>query len=592
MGTRVRPSLKYRALGAVNDFSGDNMKLKNFVAATFASLCGSLAVAEADWVLRGGVIYSMDDSASHYSAMAFTGNRVTWLGESEAVAAHIGPATEVIELNGRTVMPGFIDTHIHSMDTLPLINGVKLSPYDSAEQVLATIAEHARTHPYQNPLLGSGFLAPAFGLEGPTAAQLDAIVSDRPALIIDEGGHTGWANTLALAAAGISRDTPDPVPGAHFFQRDEEGNPTGWLVEGAAIDPVSEALGVVSEEALALAAPDFFKDMSAVGLTAAFDAGMIDTGELGRRLALSMVEAGALPVRMVASLYVNQPEQLTDALETLEGLNARYHHELFTVSTLKLSIDGTVEAKTAVMLEPYSQPEGHEAKPLLPNPVMFDAVAAAHEADVDLHLHAIGDGAVRSALDAIERARRRYPGSDTRTTICHIEIVHADDVSRFAELGAVAQTTPTWFYYDDLALRYLGIGRFNQMYPLASILRHGGKDTLGSDYPVSWIGKDALNPMFNIEMAVTRQQAGNPEVPVQARVSERLSVDQAIRAHTSDAAWQLRLEDKIGTLEVGKLADIVVLDRDPYATDPYEIHTIKVDHTFSDGRLVFTRPTR
>ena len=553
------------------------------------SLFSAAAVAEADWVLRGGTVYSMDETATHYSAVAFSGNRLVWLGETEAADTLIGPDTQVIELAGRTVLPGFIDTHIHSMDTLPLVNGVKLSPYDSAEQVLEDIAEHARTHPYQNPLLGSGFLAPAFGVGGPTAAQLDAIVPDRPALIIDEGGHTGWANTLALEAAGISRDTPDPVPGAHFFQRDGEGNPTGWLVEGAAIDPVTEALGVISEEALALAAPDFFKDMSAVGLTAAFDAGMIDTRELGRRLALKMVEAGEFPVRMVASLYVNQPEQLTDALATLEALNARYHHPLFNVSTLKLSLDGTVEAKTAVMLEPYIQPEGHEAKPLLPNPVMFDAVAAAHAANVDLHLHAIGDGAVRSALDAIERAKGLHPDSDTRTTICHIEIVHADDVSRFAELGAVAQTTPTWFYYDDLALRYLGVGRFNQMYPLASILRHGGKVTLGSDYPVSWIGKDALNPMFNIEMAVTRQQAGNPEVPVQARVSERLSVDQAIRAHTSDAAWQLRLEDQIGTLEVGKLADIVVLDRDPYTADPYAIHTIKVDYTFSDGRLVYRR---
>ena len=566
------------------------MKISNWVAVTFTALSGNLLAAEADWVLRGGAIYSMDDTASHHSAMAFTGNRLTWLGESEAAAAYIGPETQIIELNGRTVLPGFIDTHIHSMDTLPLINGAKLSPYDSAAQVLENIAEHARTHPYQNPLLGSGFLAPAFGVEGPTAAQLDAIVPDRPALIIDEGGHTGWANSLALEAAGITRDTPDPVPGAHFFQRDEKGNPTGWLVEGAAIDPVSEALGVVSEAALALAAPGFFRDMSAVGLTAAFDAGMIDTGEFGRRLALRMVEAGEFPVRMVASLYVNQPGQLADALETLAALNARYNHPLFNVSTLKLSLDGTVEAKTAVMLDPYILPEGHEATPLLPNPLMFDAVAAAHEANVDLHLHAIGDGAVRSALDAIEHAKALHPESDSRTTICHIEIVHADDVSRFAKLGAVAQTTPTWFYYDDLALRYLGVGRFNQMYPLASILRHGGKVTLGSDYPVSWIGKDALNPMFNIEMAVTRQQAGNPEVPVQARISERLSVDQAIRAHTSDAAWQLRLEDQIGTLEVGKLADIVVLDGDPYFSDPYTIHTIKVDYTFSDGRLVFSRP--
>jgi predicted amidohydrolase YtcJ len=182
---------------------------------------------------------------------------------------------------------------------------------------------------------------------------------------------------LALAAAGITRDTPDPVPGAHFFQRDEAGNPTGWLVEGAAIDPVSEALGVVTAEALEIAAPGFFKQMPSVGLTAAFDAGMIDTMKLGRRLALKMAEAGELPVRMVASLYVNQPEQLPEALDELALLNQNYRHPLFTVSTLKLSLDGTVEAKTAVMLEPYTQLEGHEAAPLLPNPGMFDAVAAA-----------------------------------------------------------------------------------------------------------------------------------------------------------------------------------------------------------------------
>ena len=229
------------------------------------------------------------------------------------------------------------------------------------------------------------------------------------------GGHTGWANTLALEAAGISRDTPDPVPGAHFFQRDDEGNPTGWLVEGAAIDPVTEALGVISEEALALAAPGFFTEMSAVGLTAAFDAGMIDTGELGRRLALKMVEAGEFPVRMVASLYVNQPGQLPTALATLAKLNARYQHPLFNVSTLKLSLDGTVEAKTAVMLDPYILPEGHVAKPLLPNPVMFDAVAAAHEANVDLHFTRLVTGGAVS-VGCIERAKTLHPESDSRTT--------------------------------------------------------------------------------------------------------------------------------------------------------------------------------
>lgn len=546
------------------------------------------AVAEADWLLRGGTVYSMDSVASHYSALAIEGNRIVWLGGSEEADRWIGEDTRVIDLAGRVVLPGFIDTHIHTMDTLPLLQGVMLRPSQSAEEVLAAIARHAETHPYQNPLLGSGFLARAFGIGGPTAAQLDAIVSDRPALIIDEGGHTAWANSLALAAAGINASTEDPVPGAHFYPRDEEGRPTGWLVEGAAIEPVTKALGVVDADALALSAPLFFRQMASVGLTAAFDAGMIDTGEAGRQVASTLAEEGRLPLRLVASLYVNQPGQLPGALDQLAALQSRYQHDLFSVNTLKLSLDGTVEAKTAVTLAPYLKPEGHLATPLLPNPAMFDAVAAAHERNVDLHLHAIGDGAVRAALDAIEAAQGAHPESQTRSTICHIEVVDAEDVARFAQLDVVAQTTPTWLEYDVVAMEYLGASRFNQLYPLASILRHGARVTLGSDYPVSWIGEDALNPLFNIEMAVTRQRAGDPSYPVQARISERLSVDQAIRGHTSDAAWQLRMEDQIGTLEVGKLADLVVLDRDPYQVSVYELHTLRVERTFSDGRLVFS----
>jgi len=153
----------------------------------------------------------------------------------------------------------------------------------------------------------------------------------------------------------------------------------------------------------------------------------------------------------------------------------------------------------------------------------------------------------------------------------------------------VAQTTPTWFEYDYVALEYLGRERFEQLYPLASIRRNGAKVTLGSDYPVTWIGVDALNPLFNIEMAVTRQRAGDSSYPIQSLVSERLSVDQAIRAHTVDAAWQIGLEEQIGTIEVGKLADIVVLERDPYFAPIHSLHEIRVDHTFSGGREVFKR---
>ena len=554
----------------------------------WASLASSTVIG-ADLILKGGTVYSMDAQGNRHSAIALAGNSILAVGSDSDVAVFQTNATRVIDLKGRAVFPGFIDTHIHTMDTLPLLNGVMLSPGQSAEEVLAAIAQHAQSYPNQNPVLGSGFLARAFGIDGPTAAQLDTVVPNRPALIIDEGGHTAWANSLALAEADITANTPDPVPGAHFFQRDMLGNPTGWLVEGAAIDPVSDALGLVSEQALREKAPGFFHDMSAVGLTAAFDAGMIDTMALGMKVADELAQSNQLPLRLVGSLYINKPKDLETAHARLTELKNTFDHELFSVTTLKLSLDGTVEAKTAVTLEPYIAPEGHKATPLLPNQQVFNAVYEAYSLGFDLHLHAIGDGAVRTALDAIEAGQKAHPEADIRATICHIEVVDEDDIARFGELGVVAQTTPTWFEYDEIAMEFLGPKRFEQLYPLASIHRNGGRVTLGSDYPVSWIGKDALNPMFNVEMAVTRQRAGAPDYPVQARENERLNVDQAIRAHTIDAAWQIRLEDEIGSLEAGKKADLVVLESDPYTSDPYSIHTIAVDLTVSNGRIVFER---
>lgn len=554
----------------------------------WASLASSTVIG-ADLILKGGTVYSMDAQGNRHSAIALAGNSILAVGSDSDVAVFQTNATRVIDLKGRAVFPGFIDTHIHTMDTLPLLNGVMLSPGQSAEEVLAAIAQHAQSYPNQNPVLGSGFLARAFGIDGPTAAQLDTVVPNRPALIIDEGGHTAWANSLALAEADITANTPDPVPGAHFFQRDMLGNPTGWLVEGAAIDPVSDALGLVSEQALREKAPGFFHDMSAVGLTAAFDAGMIDTMALGMKVADELAQSNQLPLRLVGSLYINKPKDLETAHARLTELKNTFDHELFSVTTLKLSLDGTVEAKTAVTLEPYIAPEGHKATPLLPNQQVFNAVYEAYSLGFDLHLHAIGDGAVRTALDAIEAGQKAHPEADIRATICHIEVVDKDDIARFGELGVVAQTTPTWFEYDEIAMEFLGPKRFEQLYPLASIHRNGGRVTLGSDYPVSWIGKDALNPMFNVEMAVTRQRAGAPDYPVQARENERLNVDQAIRAHTIDAAWQIRLEDEIGSLEAGKKADLVVLESDPYTSDPYSIHTIAVDLTVSNGRIVFER---
>jgi len=353
----------------------------------------------------------------------------------------------------------------------------------------------------------------------------------------------------------LKRESVDPVPGSHYFKRYDDGTPTGWLIEGGAFEDITVQLGVVTEQNLARGAESFFKTMSSMGITAAFDAGMGDGGEKVFSLLEKLAASGDLPVRIVGSYYVNTPKQLPNAVATVKGLHDQYNSEMFDMRVLKLSLDGTVEAQTAYTIEPYKKPEGHRAQLLIPAAPSTEVVLNAARANMDVHLHTLGDGAVRLGLDMVEQ-------------------------------DVIAQSTPSWYVYDDIALEYLGEERFRQMYPMKSLAAGGAKLTLGSDYPASWIGLDGLNPLFNIEMAMTRQPAGDKNFAIQAPATERISLEQAIRGYTLDAAYQLRLEDQIGSLEVGKQADLVVLSKNIFAMDTYDIHSVEVSLTMVNGKVV------
>jgi predicted amidohydrolase YtcJ len=272
----------------------------------------------------------------------------------------------------------------------------------------------------------------------------------------------------------------------------------------------------------------------------------------------------------------------------VQALQERYHSELLDFRVLKLSLDGTVEARTALLLEPWLGEEENTTQPLIPAQASADVVLQAARQNMDMHLHALGDGAVRLGLDMVERVRDEVPGSRSRFTMCHLQIVNPADVPRFGELDVIAQSTPSWYAFDDIALEYLGQERFEQMYPLRSIAAAGARLTFGSDYPATWIGLDGLNPLFNMEMAITRQPPGDPDFAVQPLAGERVTLAQAIRAYTLDAAWQLRLEEQVGSLEVGKQADLVVLSDNLFELDSYAIHKARVLFTMMDGRVFYT----
>lgn len=551
---------------------------------------GRTEAGRADRLLHNARVYTMDPARPWAEAVAIAGDQLVYVGDLEGAADYIDDDTQKLDLGGKLVLPGFIDTHIHVGDTFPWVFAASLSPDMGPQEVLAAVAEYARANPEQSPIIGNGFLGAAFGEQGPTAAQLDQVVPDRPVMLFDEGFHTAWINSKAMAMVGLDAQTPDPVPGRHYYKRYPDGRPTGWLIEGGAFNWISEKLGVSSPGRIARGAETFLGTMSSMGITAAFDAGMVDGGEATFALMEQLVADGELPVRIVGSLYTNTDAALDAALPSLRALNERFHSEFLDIRMLKVSLDGTVEAKTAYMLEPYAQPPGHRGDSLVSADKARETVLRAARAGIDLHLHAIGDAAVRMGLDLAAAVRKELPDSGVRIAMCHIQVVDPADVARFAELDVIAQSTATWYVYDDVAEKYLGPERLAHFYPLRSIAEAGARITLGTDYPASWIGLDGLNPMFNIEMAITRQPAGEAGFTVQPPESERITLAQAIRAYTLDAAYQLRLEDEIGSLQAGKQADLVVLSDNLFEIDTYAIHTTRVLLTMVDGEIVFREP--
>lgn len=544
----------------------------------------------ADHIYTGARIYTLNADAPWAEAMAVRGDTIVYVGGTEGVEAFVGPKTSRHAVGGRLVLPGFIDGHMHVGSTLPYLFAAALSPDMSSKELLEAIKAHAARYPDQNPVIGTGFLGAVFGPQGPTAKALDSVVPDRPAIIYDEGFHSAWVNTAAMASVGLDADTPDPIPGAHYYRRYDDGSPTGWLIEGEAFAWISEQLEVVDPALLETAADSFFESMASMGITAAFDAGMIEGGGELFEFMAGRAERGDLPLRIVGSHYVNSKPGLESAMPDLKRLSERYSHEFFDVRVLKISLDGTVEAQTAFTLDPYIQPPGHRAAPLVPLTETKAVVAEASRKEIDVHLHAIGDGAVRMALDLVEYARQRHPNSSSRFTICHAQVVNPADVARFGQLDVMVQSTPTWYAYDDIALAYLGQERLQHMYPLRSIAAGGARVTLGSDYPASWIGLDGMSPVFNIEMALTRQPPGDADFQPQPPVDERITLEQAIRAYTLDAAYQLGLENQIGSIEPGKQADFVVLEQNLFEQDKYDMHKTRVLMTFVDGQMVYRAP--
>lgn len=503
--------------------------------------------------------------------------------------ARAGTGTVELDAAGGLVSPGFQDSHIHPYHAGLDMIACDLTPYVTADGYLTRIAEYATANPELEWISGGGWSMDSFPGGLPTAAALDAIVADRPAFFPNRDGHGAWVNTKALELAGIDDATPDPFDGR--IERDADGRAIGTLQEGA-MGLVARHMPLATQDDMDKALEIAQQQLLAWGVTAWQDAIVGATNDTPDALDsyLRATASGVLKAHVVGALWWDRNR----GLEQIPELVAKRERALaagFAATTVKIMQDGVAENFTAGMLEPYLDACGCPGQNMgksFVDPTTLKEISVQLDAlGFQLHFHALGDRAVRESLDAVEAARLANGDNDLRHTLAHIQVIHPDDIPRFAQLGVVANMQPLWARHegqmDLLTIPFLGTRRAAWQYPFGSLQRAGCHLASGSDWPVS-----TANPLEIIHTTVNRAPAGATGPSALPFLGEQaLSLADALIAHSLGTAYLNHDEQRSGTIEVGKAGDIAILDRDIFAAPVAEIGTAAVVYTIIGGEIVF-----
>jgi hypothetical protein len=508
--------------------------------------------------------------------------------------AAIGPdlgycsGAEVVDLDGGLLLPGFVDAHIH-----PVQGGVErahcdLSPLHGLPAYQAKISHYAAQRPTASWILGGGWHQPDFPGGAPNAADLDPVTGDRPTFLVNADHHSAWANSKALQLARVDAQTPNPSDGR--IERSADGTPTGTLHEGA-MDLVGRLVPPTTHQEMVDALLDAQAYLHSFGITGWQDAILGDYANLGDSAPAyaELAESGRLTARVNGALWW-QRDRGAEQIPELIARRRSLHHNRLRAGSVKIMQDGVAENFTAAMLDPYFDGCGcrtaNSGLSFVDPQALQEHVTQLDAAGFQVHVHAIGDRAVREALDAFAQALARNGANDNRHHIAHLQVVHPDDIPRFAQLDVAANMQALWAVYEpqmtELTIPFLGPERTGWQYPFHSLAEAGARLVAGSDWPVS-----SPDPLEAIHVAVNRriEATDDPFLSEQA-----LDLATALAAYTSGSAWVNHADDT-GRIAVGALADLTVLDRDPFTVPTDEINTARVRATYVEGVPVFG-PTR
>jgi predicted amidohydrolase YtcJ len=535
----------------------------------------------ADLVILGGDIQTMDAAAAHASAMAVRDGKVVYLGDDAGVKPHIGRDTQVIEAQGTTVLPGLIDSHIHAAEGALGLGGCSLEDKQlTVEAAGKVIRECLTKEPSSGWLVVSEINSAGFRAD---RKGLDAIVPDRPLFLYGADGHTGWVNSKGLSLAGITRDTKDPPDGR--IERSASGEPTGFLVDGA-LGPVLAALDKPTPEKRLQALREILPQLHAAGITSYLEA---NTSAETVAAYVQLAQRHELTARVSIALS-SEGKASDEEFVRLDTLRRSVGNEpLLRADFIKLFADGVMEypTQTAAMLEPYADAKGKPGKShgklYIEEEAMKLFFRRAAAEGFNIHVHAIGDAAVRETLNAIEAARAA--GSKQLYSIAHLQSIDPADLPRFAQLDTIASLQLFWALPDNYSvealLPYIGAERQERIYPARSLIAAGATVAGGSDWDVS-----SFNPF---EAMATGMSRTNPEEPARGALNakETLTLDELLHAYTINAARLLGRQAEVGSLAVGKAADVIVLDRRLSAQSTAdEVRSTRVTRAFVGGRQV------
>ena len=542
-------------------------------------------------IFTNGKIYTVNKEQPWAEAVVVEGNKIAYVGTNEealkragvAEGAGAGEGAETTDLEGKMMLPGFIDGHIHPLMTSAFACGALLSECKTKEDVLATVKEFVEAHPNNEAYFGQGFPDEIFAAQPALASDLDEICADKPILLVASSCHGAWCNHKAFQAAGIDKNTPDIIPGSNYFVRDAEGNPTGRCIESCYIQ-VAKGANYFSAESMIENIANLGKSFASMGYTAIADCGVFAfvVDALTQEFA-DFINSDEFTQRMFGGFYI--ATNIHDVEEALDGagdLAENLHStDRLALKYFKILGDGILESRSAAMVQPYDN--GVKA---LPN---FDSEEAAQigllvaKAGYDLYMHAIGDATTSVALD-MAQAVRDAGFNDTRIAMAHCQCFQPGEIERAGKLGVFINSTGSWHHVtNEDYKKHLGANIQGYQYPIRSLIDAGCKYGQGSDFPVA-DGKP--DPFTSIEVGMRRVDVGF-EGPAPEDICEAPTLEESIESFTINNAYEVRMEDKIGSIEEGKLADLVIIDQNLFEIPASEIHNTKVLETIRDGITTF-----